>query len=187
MHRDDRCPDAEVMMNEMRLRPATLADLELLRHWDKQPHVIDSDPNDDWDWERELARDPDWREQAIAEVDGRPIGFIQIIDPAREDTRYWGDCSENLRAIDIWIGEESDLGRGFGTRMMKLAIERCFAEPSVEAVVIDPLASNTRARRFYERLGFRFIEQRRFGEDDCAVYRLDRHGHRTDGGMPPAR
>jgi hypothetical protein len=30
------------------LRHATSADLQLLRHWDEQPHVIFSDPNDDW-------------------------------------------------------------------------------------------------------------------------------------------
>jgi aminoglycoside 6'-N-acetyltransferase len=46
----------------------------------------------------------------------------------------------------------------------------------VEAVVIDPRADNTRAHRFYERLGFRFVERRRFGEDDCFVYRLERPG-----------
>ena len=44
----------------------------------------------------------------------------------------------------------------------------------MQAILFDPLASNTRAHRFYERLGFRFIEQRRFGEDDCFVYRLSR-------------
>jgi aminoglycoside 6'-N-acetyltransferase len=30
----------------MNLRPATFADLDLLRHWDEQPHAIASDPND---------------------------------------------------------------------------------------------------------------------------------------------
>jgi hypothetical protein len=29
------------------LRPATLDDLALLQHWDEQPHVVASDPNDD--------------------------------------------------------------------------------------------------------------------------------------------
>ena len=77
-------------------------------YWDEQPHVIESDPNDDWNWEVELARDPDWREQLIAEVDDVPVGFIQIIDPTREDSR------------------------------------------------------------------FRFVENRSFGDDDCAVYRLER-------------
>jgi aminoglycoside 6'-N-acetyltransferase len=136
--------------------------------------VLASDPNDDWEWEVELARSPDWREQLIAEVDGRPIGFVQIIDPAREDSHYWGDVPASLRAIDIWIGEESDLGRGYGTEMMRLALARCFAPPEVTAVLIDPLASNERAHRFYRRLGFRPIERRRFGADDCLVHRIDR-------------
>jgi aminoglycoside 6'-N-acetyltransferase len=42
------------------------------------------------------------------------------------------------------------------------------------AIVIDPLASNVRAIRFYERLGFKPVERRRFGEDDCLVMRLER-------------
>lgn len=47
------------------LCPATPDDLALLRHWDQQPHVIASDPNDDWTWKSELGRDVDWREQLI--------------------------------------------------------------------------------------------------------------------------
>jgi aminoglycoside 6'-N-acetyltransferase len=156
------------------LRPATPADLDLLRHWDEKPHIIESDPNDDWGWETELARNPNWREQLIAEIDDRPIGFIQIIDPAREDSHYWGNIAPNLRAIDIWIGEAAYLGKGYGTQMMQLAIARCFADPFVTAILIDPLASNTRAHRFYKRFGFHFVEPRRFGYDNCFVYRLNR-------------
>jgi aminoglycoside 6'-N-acetyltransferase len=163
------------------LRSATSADLDLLRHWDEQPHVISSDPNDDWGWEVELDRAPDWREQLIAELDGRPIGFVQIIDPAREDSNYWGDAAPDLRAIDLWIGEETDLGKGYGTKMMQLAIARCFADPAVTAVLVDPLASSIRAHRFYERFGFQFIEYRRFGDDDCFVYRLSRADWHPEG------
>jgi aminoglycoside 6'-N-acetyltransferase len=158
----------------MNLRPATFADLSLLQHWDEQPHVVASDPNDDWGWEVELDRTPEWREQLIAEIEDCPIGFIQIIDPALEDSHYWGDVAANLRAIDIWIGEETDLGKGYGTKMMQLALARCFADPTVTDVLVDPLASNTRAHRFYERLGFQFVEQRWFGNDDCFVYSLNR-------------
>ena len=57
---------------------------------------------------------------------------------------------------------------------MREAIRRCFAPPAVTAILIDPLASNTDAIRFYERLGFRFVERRMFGADDCHVMRLDR-------------
>ena len=167
------------------LRPATPADLALLRRWDEAPHVIASDPNDDWHWETELARTPAWREQLIGEVDGRPVGFVQIIDPHQEESHYWGDVPEHLRAIDIWIGEAADLGRGYGTAIMRLALARCFADPAVTAVLIDPLADNTRAHRFYERLGFRFLEARRFGLDDCHVYRLSRADWQAAGHAPP--
>lgn len=156
------------------LRDATLNDLALLQHWDNQPHTIESDPNDDWNWETELQRNPDWREQLIAELDGTPIGFIQIIDPLREDSKYWGVVPPNLRAIDIWIGEKENLGKGYGTLMMALALQRCFADGTVSAVLIDPLETNTAAHRFYERLGFKFVKKRRFGKDRCFVYTLVR-------------
>lgn len=161
-------------MPAITLRPARLDDLALLRHWDEQPHTVASDPNDDWGWEAELQRDPPWREQLVAELDGRPLGFLQIIDPALEDSHYWGEVGPNLRAIDIWIGEASDLGRGYGTRMMQLALEPCFRDPAVSAVLLDPLESNRRVHPFYERLGFRCVERRQFGDDDCLVYRLER-------------
>lgn len=169
----------------IRLRTVTPNDLEILQHWDKQPHVLESGV-EDWEWETELPQNPDWREQLIAELDGRPIGFIQIIDPAREETHYWGDVEPNLRAIDIWIGEADCLSQGYGTRMMQLALQRCFADPAVTAVLIDPLASNTRAHRFYERCGFRFAERRWFADDDCFVFRLERANYPnndTEGNM----
>ncbi|MEJ8841827.1 GNAT family N-acetyltransferase [Lacibacter sp. H375] len=156
------------------LRAGTIEDLPILEYWDEQQHVIDCDPSDDWEWATELPKQVPWREQLMAELNGRPIGFIQIIDPALEETHYWGDVEQNLRAIDIWIGEKEHLGKGYGTRMMQLAIERCFAEKNVSAILIDPLITNTAARRFYERLGFRFVENRTFGNDETAVYILER-------------
>jgi aminoglycoside 6'-N-acetyltransferase len=72
------CRKQGFMEGVIKLRPATLADLELLQQWDEQAHVIASDPNSDWGWEVELDRRPDWREQLIAELDGRPCGPSRI-------------------------------------------------------------------------------------------------------------
>lgn len=160
------------------LRQATTADLALLEHWDQQPHVMAAIGSDDtWLWEEQLKREPAWRELLIAELtehgcDARPIGFMQIIDPALDDSHYWGDVESNLRALDIWIGEADDLGQGYGWQMMQQAIRRCFANPLVTAILIDPQASNTRAHRFYRRLGFRFLQKRVFGKNECCVFRL---------------
>lgn len=155
-------------------RRATIEDLDILRHWDNEPHIIESDPNDDWNWETELLEDPPWREQWMACLGDHPIGYMQIIDPQLETEHYWGNVGPGHRAIDIWIGERQQLNKGHGTRMMRFAIDRCFADPTVHTILIDPLESNTRARRFYERLGFQALGPRRFGDDDCMVYTLER-------------
>ncbi|MEM9527182.1 MAG: GNAT family N-acetyltransferase, partial [Bacteroidota bacterium] len=57
---------------------------------------------------------------------------------------------------------------------MQLALERCFAAKEVEEVLIDPLKSNIRAIKFYRSIGFTFVEDRMFGEEECAVYVIDR-------------
>ena len=164
------------------LRPAVPGDAAMLAAWDAAPHVVachtddrsDPEPYDDWDWAAELARTVDWRAMWVGEADGRPVGIVQCIDAAREETHYWGDAPPGLCALDIWLGDARDLGHGIGTAMMRLALARCFSDPGVEAVVVDPLASNTRAHRFYERRGFACVGPRRFGDDACLVYRLDR-------------
>lgn len=158
----------------MTLRPATADDLELLRHWHRQPHVVAA-AGDDWGWEAaDLAENPAWRERFIAEIGGKPIGFLQIIDPSRDESQYWGSVSPGHRAIDLWIGEKDYLGRGYGTRMMQQAIARAFADPSVTAVLVDPRDGNRLACRFYERLGFEFVVKRCLDDEYCAVYRLTR-------------
>ena len=47
----------------IRLRHASIHDLELVKYWDTKQHVIDCDPDEEWDWEQELGRDTEWREQ----------------------------------------------------------------------------------------------------------------------------
>ncbi len=158
----------------LELRKATIKDLELLKYWDTKQHVIDCDPDDDWNWETELHRNPEWREQLVAEYLGEPIGFLQIIDPYHEDTQYWGEVDQDKKAIDIWIGEENKLNQGYGTRMMELAIQRCFQDPKVNGILVDPLKTNTKAHRFYRRLGFKFLEERDFNGTTCHVYELSR-------------
>jgi len=154
------------------LRSATIDDLNLLKYWDTKQHVIDCDPDDDCNWETELAYHPEWREQLVAELDGRAIGFVQIIDPYREETQYWGKVGQHKRAIDIWIGEEADLSRGYGTVIMHLAIKKCFKNPDVNGILIDPLKSNIRAHRFYKRFGFELVEERDFNGVPCLVFEL---------------
>lgn len=165
------------------LRPAVEADIPTLKAWDREAHVISAttdDPEADEahegvTWEDEIAMQSEVYRYLIAELDGRPIGAMQIIDPHLEPTHYWGECAPNQWALDIWIGRAADLGRGYGEAMMKQAFALCFADPAVTGILIDPLVSNTRAHAFYQRLGFMPVEERLFHEEDlCLVHHLSR-------------
>lgn len=176
--------NADGSRHPLSLRDARHADIPTLERWDLDPTVIASasdnpDAVSAWGEENDWAEnidlyEPDVWEYWIAELDGRPIGCMQMCDPHLEPTHYWGDIEPNLRALDIWIGEPDARGKGYGQLMMKLGIVRSFSNPAVTAIVIDPLASNTRAHRFYQRFGFVPVERRMFGEDDTLVHKLTR-------------
>ena len=169
-------------MGRVILRRAAADDLVWFDLWDTDSDVIACSSDDpattvafgDTDWAVELASQDEYSEYFIAELDGRPIGAMQICDPHLEASHYWGEIAPNLRAVDIWIGAPADRGKGHGAQMMRLALDRCFADARVTAIVIDPLASNVRALRFYARLGFKPVGRRNFHGDDCLVHELTR-------------
>lgn len=141
------------------------ADYELMVRWRNRPHVRH------W-WDPDLppltlgtARDeyqPDTRNGAestacIAELDDRPVGFIQYYRwssyaaEAREvgipyDDRTWG--------IDVFIGEEDLIGSGLGTRIVELCCGYLEDELGASSVVLTTEIANARAVRCYEKAGF---------------------------------
>jgi aminoglycoside 6'-N-acetyltransferase len=187
--------ESKTASHRIHLRNATIDDMALLLQWDEKEHLQgsyggDADYND-WNWEYELQRkNVSWRYQLIAEVvedveDEKkveehrtiPIGFVQIIDPREEESHYWGiDCERNLRAIDIWIGDERYLNRGYGTQIMKQILQSpmVFGHTNVTGVIIDPMANNYDAHRFYQRLGFVPMGIQYFGPDRCLIHRMNR-------------
>ena len=123
---------SDVLAANIVLRPVTMDDVPLLDRWDLEPHVISASSDDpdaqkafgDIYWPNELAMQDEFYRYFIAELDGRPIGAMQIIDPHNETTHYWGEVEPNLRAVDIWIGDAADHGHGYGETMMRLAMQR---------------------------------------------------------------
>jgi aminoglycoside 6'-N-acetyltransferase len=169
-------------MARVTLRRATAEDVVWLDVWDTDADVISCSTDDpaatiafeDTEWAEELAAQHEYSYYFIAEAEGRPIGAMQICDPHLETSHYWGEIAPDLRAIDMWIGSPQDRGKGNGAQMMRLALQHCFSDPRVTGIVIDPLASNERAHRFYQRMGFKPIGRRNFGRDDCLVHELTR-------------
>jgi aminoglycoside 6'-N-acetyltransferase len=125
-------------------------DVTVLVRWDDDPDVaaaIGGRGADWYDWPAELVRDVPWRELLIIEENGRPIGFLQLIDASEEESHYWGDIEPGTWALDIWIGSPDDRGRGLGAEAVKQALGRVFDQHGAETVVIDPAVENRRADR----------------------------------------
>ncbi len=99
------------------------------------------------------------------------VGALQLrIDDLHEADRPTGKFGDQLLGMGIVVG---DLGCPVG--IVVLAQHRCFRVLGARAILLDPLASNTSAIRFYTRLGYRQIDRRVFaGVDDCWVMQLDR-------------
>lgn len=167
-------------MPTVSLRPATLDDLDRLRAWSAAPHVQASLGADaGFEWPNDLQRTGDGLEINIIQVDGRPIGVIVVLNPAVDTYTYWGEVGDNVRALDVWIGEADMLGQGYGSTAMRLAIDNCFTKAGAARILIDPLASNTRAIAFYARLGFQVLETRVFETEVCTVMSIERDHWRS--------
>ena len=106
---------------------------------------------------RELAdRSTDVAVWAI-EVDGEVVGLIQ----AHEET----DPRYRHAGIDIVLGERVQ-DRGYGSDAVRAVDRWLIAERGHHRLTIDPAASNARAIRAYERVGFRPVGIMRRYEGD---------------------
>lgn len=76
---------------------------------------------------------------------GKPVGSV-----------YFRDIDRQHRKAEygIFIGEESELGKGIGTEAARLALDYAFRELRLHRVMLRVLSDNVRARRSYERVGF---------------------------------
>lgn len=77
--------------------------------------------------------------------DDKLIGFFGL----------WVDLIHNEAWVGIGIGEREFWGKGYGTEMMKLALQYAFTELNVHRVSLGVHEYNPRALRSYEKSGFR--------------------------------
>lgn len=96
----------------------------------------------------------------IIEVDAQAIGYIQYYHflqfqpPAlcRGDRRAMLGC-------DIFIGEETYIGNGYGVQIMQAFVTMLFTLNSIKKVIVDPFIENKQAICCYRKAGFREIGQ----------------------------
>jgi len=159
-------------MSEPAFRPLRFADLTLVSHWQRRPHVAR--------WWREpgdLAsittrysptidgRDP--TEVFIVEFEGEKIGLIQryLLD----DNQDWAAALgiRNGAGIDYFIGKETMLGKGLGAQAIARFAQDTFVRyPGIALVVAVPQQDNVASWRALEKAGFQRLAAKRLESDD---------------------
>ena len=90
----------------------------------------------------------------------REIGYIQS-NVVKDGSDGWspGEHDPGAPGIDQFLADETQLGRGLGTRMIRSFVAQLFADPGVTRVQTDPSPQNARAIRCYEKAGFRRVAE----------------------------
>lgn len=142
------------MDRDYRFRPATPADLPLLREWRRRAHWVEywGPADEDEGFFEEAMADPHTRAW-IVELDGRAFAYAQDYDPHAWPGHHFGHLPPGARGVDQSIGDPGLIGRGHGSAFVSRHVERLFAE-GAPAVGTDPDPDNKRAIRAYEKAGF---------------------------------
>ncbi|HEV2413106.1 MAG TPA: GNAT family N-acetyltransferase [Candidatus Saccharimonadales bacterium] len=146
---------------KIHFRPLKRDDFPLFIKWLAKPHVSRwwKEPATMEHVETKYAPAVDGHDKTamfIVEDDDRPVGFIQS---------YWIDdypehaASVRVKAaigVDLFIGEEDRIGKGFGPALLKAFITDVISSkyPDARRVVADPSVDNLASIRAFEKAGF---------------------------------
>jgi RimJ/RimL family protein N-acetyltransferase len=92
--------------------------------------------------------------------DGKPIGFCQYYEYSQSGENWHGNTDiKAAYSIDYLIGEKDCLGKGFGTKMLKLLTERTFQETNAVKIIVKPEKENAASRNTLLSAGFSYDEE----------------------------
>jgi RimJ/RimL family protein N-acetyltransferase len=136
------------------LRPLAECDSALLHSWINDRQLVELSArfrpiseDEHRGWFREIRRRSDVRILAIADpVTSDTIGYCQLRSI---------DLLNRSAELQIRIGSPEHRGRGFGTSAVLSLLDVAFDELKLHRVHLHVFESNQRARRCYEKCGFK--------------------------------
>ena len=157
----------DLAFSEVRIRPGgpdagrytfrlvVREDLALLEVWLRTPEVIHwwGKPEEQAALLREDLEEPAMVMQIVS-FDGRPFAYAQHYAVHTWPQAHFASLPPGSRAIDAFIGEPEMLGKGHGSVFLRLLASQ-LRRAGAPMVAIDPDVQNRRARRAYEKAGFR--------------------------------
>ncbi len=139
----------------MKIREFKLEDLNLMEMWLAQDYIQKFFGNPQ-DWIKEIAKNinADWVNYFIVECH-RPIGFLQYYETDKAPQGEWSDEPIGTVGIDYLIGEKDYLGKGYGSKIVRLLVELIKSKNKYDYIVADPIAENISSIKVLENNGFK--------------------------------
>lgn len=161
-------------------KPLKEEDLVVLYAWSKQPILLKF-----WSFpvtrtafnEKYLTKITDPAQQAFMVFqDEAPFGYIQSYALLQSDPLYAAlELSGTIWGIDQFIGNSAYWGKGLGPVFIRKFVDKLFEEhPTLEKLLVDPLSSNERAIKCYEKVGFSLYKTLERPEGPTAFMLLNR-------------
>jgi aminoglycoside 6'-N-acetyltransferase len=152
--------------------PLTEDHLPLLWQWFQKPHIKQwyargEDYTLDMIREKYLPRilKPESIPNFIVSSNGNPMGYIQLYslahslpDGVKDYTHplFTDFTPDHMAGIDLFIAEEKDLRKGYGTLVLENFIDN-YVKGKFDMLIVDPVKTNKHAIHFFERNGFKKI------------------------------
>jgi RimJ/RimL family protein N-acetyltransferase len=109
------------------------------------------------------------------EKGGERLGFAIYFKTQFVGSVEFYDLEPRRSAVlGVLIGEKSLWGQGHGSVALKMALEYIFNTEHFERVTLQTLEDNLRARRSFEKVGFRFTGVGDAGRHRFAHYQISR-------------
>lgn len=134
-------------------------DLPLVFSWINQPEIARWWVDKDLDWDAFSARylgklEGNIEFPFIVFIEGVPIGYIEYYVANKFGGGWWPNEPDGVYGIDVFIGEQDKVGRGYGSLFIRLFLCFLFSKPEIKKIIIDPAVDNHRAIRCYQKVGF---------------------------------
>lgn len=139
----------------MKIREFRLSDLVIMEAWLAQDYIQKfwGDPQD---WIKEISENisADWVKYFIVECD-TPIGFLQYYETDRAPQGEWSNEPIGTVGIDYLIGDVEFLGKGFGSKIVRLLVDYIKSKNEYDYIIADPIVENIASVKVLENKGFK--------------------------------
>ncbi len=139
----------------MKIREFTYEDLNIMGVWLAQDYIQKfwGDPQE---WIKEISENisVDWVKYFIVECD-TPIGFLQYYETDKAPQGEWSDEPIGTVGIDYLIGDIEYLGKGYGSKIVRLLVDFINSKNEYDYIVADPTIENVSSIKVLENSGFK--------------------------------